>query len=499
LFTKVYYTNTNSTGTHLAANRNKGVAAMANSDILSWDYVYGVLVFLNIDSLGEVLSQQYYRDNSADTTFRLYTDDFINTVDSNYIISVRNSNNIDTIPVWMKVNQLGDTIWVKSFENNSGTSTIKTSVSEHADSTSILSWTNGLGFISFVKLNNTGDTLWTKSYQSSSTIELIKTLHDSDGNIYSVSSNETGTEILKLNANGDYVWAQELDSIFTIDVALKFDQLVFLNRKFGEYRVNVMKSDTSWTVLWNQMGAFQFTSQQAWTNPNWKVSNSISIDKDSSIVFLLGDYFGSYVYKLNASGNAQFLKMMYFQGANLITDKSNYYAIGNGPIYGIKANHIPQDHFAIMKMDSNFNAFSCVENFTSNFSMFPEPHVINSSSYIDSGFVLNLPVAIEILNQNIYISESGCVTFYSGLEENENKISVSIYPNSSSGLFHFENLSNSEYQVRIYASSGQEVHSGILPTGISKIDLSKNGQGVYYYKVFDRELNSETGKLILIR
>lgn len=75
----------------------------------------------------------------------------------------------------------------------------------------------------------------------------------------------------------------------------------------------------------------------------------------------------------------------------------------------------------------------------------------------------------------------------------ENKISeIEISPNPATNLIEINNLNNSDTQISIFNSAGNEIYSNLLRSGKNTIDISNLTPGFYYVK----EQNGAVSKIV---
>jgi hypothetical protein len=72
---------------------------------------------------------------------------------------------------------------------------------------------------------------------------------------------------------------------------------------------------------------------------------------------------------------------------------------------------------------------------------------------------------------------------------------IAVYPNPSTGLFNFENLSNKEVQITIYSINGELIKNSKSDATNVSLDLSNKPNGIYLLNIKDGD-NNYTQKLI---
>jgi hypothetical protein len=124
----------------------------------------------------------------------------------------------------------------------------------------------------------------------------------------------------------------------------------------------------------------------------------------------------------------------------------------------------------------NFNADS-VSDTVKVFNMFNQPY---SYYYIDKVSVIDVAT--------IGITEEGMET------------SSHFFPNPSNGLVRLDHNLASDASLEIRDINGNLVYSAILKSNANSMDLNldKLGNGVYFYRVTNKEATLKTGKLVII-
>jgi len=74
---------------------------------------------------------------------------------------------------------------------------------------------------------------------------------------------------------------------------------------------------------------------------------------------------------------------------------------------------------------------------------------------------------------------------------------ISVYPNPVSNLLNVNTGTNNDLSYSIFNIMGQSISNGKLTTINNRIDFSQLSKGVYFFNIFNRELNKQnTYKLI---
>ncbi len=96
---------------------------------------------------------------------------------------------------------------------------------------------------------------------------------------------------------------------------------------------------------------------------------------------------------------------------------------------------------------------------------------------------------------DIFVAKLGATT---GIKEENIPGNVFVYPNPSSGIFHFK-TNIQKGIMKIYNTLGQEIFSilNLNPQILNKVDLSGQASGIYFYQITSEEKQIATGKLII--
>jgi hypothetical protein len=69
------------------------------------------------------------------------------------------------------------------------------------------------------------------------------------------------------------------------------------------------------------------------------------------------------------------------------------------------------------------------------------------------------------------------------VEENENEISVTVYPNPSKGVLNIPMSKFGDVQVKIYNVFGKCIYQHIYTSSNQQIDLSSQPNGIYFVQI----------------
>jgi hypothetical protein len=84
-------------------------------------------------------------------------------------------------------------------------------------------------------------------------------------------------------------------------------------------------------------------------------------------------------------------------------------------------------------------------------------------------------------------------------ESQQSKFNISLFPNPTNGVFHFE-MNDADFtksEIEIYDVLGKSVFKSKLMNPKFDIDLSENAKGIYFYRIFNATEIVGSGKMIV--
>lgn len=103
----------------------------------------------------------------------------------------------------------------------------------------------------------------------------------------------------------------------------------------------------------------------------------------------------------------------------------------------------------------------------------------------------------DVNNCNNFASFTQSVSACTGVNSFYGNESINLFPNPNSGSFNVDiNTSGTDFNIVVYNTIGDMVHSAKLNAGTNKIELNLKS-GIYYYSVLDNKLVVTQGKLII--
>lgn len=127
-------------------------------------------------------------------------------------------------------------------------------------------------------------------------------------------------------------------------------------------------------------------------------------------------------------------------------------------------------------------------NFTSNFST----DTLNTNS-------TNLVPGRENVSY-YYIDHVTLVEDLStAINESEIENNFKIYPNPSNGIIEINTLSEEKFTLQISNAIGQLIQTTSLPKGKTRLDLSHEQEGIYFYHILLNDKIIKTDKIVILR
>ena len=452
------------------------------------NYTNGIVSL--IDSLGNGIWSKTYIGN-------VELDQVLKTKDSSYLISGSVYNPVLTMrsAYFLKIDMNGDTLWTKTM--HSGAFEYNNSVIvESSDSVYTVAWTHqNSPEINICQLDAQGNIVWAKNFMGNdfTMVTAIEQLPDSSFVISGYLGNSNGF-LMNISTTGQIIWTKELPSSIADDLEIVSEGMIVLFKNMNTGNVGTGKFNFSGINLWMQdyPGLYHYSFDR---------SNVLGQMEDSTFTLIttgdaISGSYESYVVKFDSVGIVTNAISLMMPGADFAPAKNKgILAIGNGPIYGIKSSIISSLHTGVIKLDSLLTTTDCYYPY--NVSSAPLNILADSSiTYIESGIIsqFNIPIT---LGSVVILDSMRCVEFLGGLNEYSNNLNIRIFPNVSSGVFNFEQETNSEVSVLIYNVNGKEIYNAEHNTTSFSVDLSSNSTGFYFYKIVDSDLKSAMGKLVL--
>jgi hypothetical protein len=493
LYTKVFY----KVAGDLEAN-----AVLATSDgglLLGGTSYFDAGFICKVDSLGNYLWNKFV-DVQSPLSNDVAFNQMIETSNNDYVAVGKavNNNNLQYEGYILKLNDLGDTLWSKSLAIANNSDYEISAVAETNDGGYALAGNINYGESIFVaKLSSNGNVDWTHILDAAgdSTV-YVNAIQSTPSNGLYVSGYNDSTTAIKFGTlhhftdAGDYEWTKKYAYAKTYGLEMTNQGPAMLTLDLNNYSIAVIKTDfngenANETVFFGQ--DCQFPDEL-----------KFEMQSDSSFIFMNPADFGSRIFKANKELNATVAyKRPFMIGLAVVETKNKrVFAVGNGPIYGVKV--LVQKHIGIIKMDENFenSTVYCLSEDNAA-TVVTSPIVANDIVFISSTGLNTFSNPATITTQTLE-SVIDCVSFLGSVDEQTLASLIKIYPNVSTGIFHVEQAEINDIQLTVFDALGQKVSQQDFHGYTTEIDLSAQKAGMYFYQMKDAKNRVASGKLILV-
>ena len=125
--------------------------------------------------------------------------------------------------------------------------------------------------------------------------------------------------------------------------------------------------------------------------------------------------------------------------------------------------------------------------FSNTFASTPNPPCFGTGTW----------VTIDPQCGDIIATTGDCQTsITTGIDENNYKENINVYPNPSFGIFNFEGVLEGN-TIEIFNVLGKLITVFDSESDISTIDMSEKNKGVYYFRIKNKTTIVKKGKLVL--
>jgi hypothetical protein len=171
----------------------------------------------------------------------------------------------------------------------------------------------------------------------------------------------------------------------------------------------------------------------------------------------------------------------------ILSKPANNLQIGLNSKYCIEDSIIPFDVISSIPCLSSQKTFNNVTASNLNFKNYIAGKYMASYTCIDTNNCSTvITKEISLLNCPL-----------SGLATNDFSNKIIVYPNPARNSFVIEFLEMGQYQITVYSTLGQLIHNQSVDNEKQlKMDVSKWAKGVYYIRIYSKDMNlMDTKKL----
>ncbi len=452
----------------------------------------------------------------------------VQAFDSGYVV-VGNTENYDgnTDAYLMKTDNKGAFLWGKrigGLGNDGGEDLIQLPDSGFA----IVGYTyiNSSYDVFFIRTDKDGDTLFTKHFGGADW-DLGYSLQPTSDNgfILAGESHENGNSkgyLIKLNASGETIWTKKyggnaLDKFEDIIISYNDDYIIAgETSSFGNGRqAYIVRTDTSGGIIW----------ERNFGNPGVNFAKSVTELSTGDIIFAGGTNtipspdIDNWGVKINVTGNfiEEHIVFDYTPSTPIVeNDDWNQFVITqkDSVIFGGKRSYDNSEDGNIylyrytQTIDfpgkiSDFQKFMAVgEDIAYDAKVTYDQGVV----YVCTGeFMDSSPASIYLMKMDSTLAWShpffNSVSFqndYSSINENDNSLEVSIYPNPSNSFVNIAIDNNKQAKINIHDLNGKLVKNFNSKNSIIQFDVSDMNEGMYIVTVISGNKNV-TKKLVVTK
>ena len=410
--------------------------------------------------------------------------DIIKTTDSAFVV-VGYSYAGDAI--CLKLNALGDTIWQTKISGSTSITILE--VEQTFDAGFI---TTGYqeelsapySKIFVAKFNSSGSMEWSKYFAGGDNSNTGRSIHQTPDSGYVVCGDiedfppyAPATFVAKLNSTGNITWAKKIyDSSLYPGVAYGSD-FIITNNGFifclPSNSLYLVKTDSALNILWSKKYDNLGSGPSSEEAP-------LKLHKtgNGDYLFVRGSCWGSAMAKVDSLGNLIFVKGVDMAAIDLTETKDKgFFILGNGPMCGVKTSEYMIPQIGIIKTDSLIQAPMCLFDVLTNVSV--------DHSLLDTTVVLvSSSGAVASSYQSVLTSVSmfdndGCVAHASGVSQQDNDKSISIYPNPAVNTVHLESKSSIEF-IQLMNLTGKFLYGAAVNASDFDLDMSQYPAGTYF-------------------
>lgn len=461
-------------------------------------YCQGGLIF-EVDSTGNLMWNKVYYPEG----FSFNLNQIIRSIDSNYVIIGMNAANAFIA----EINPEGDTIWTRELKSNANTFNLEAySIEQTLDSGYILAGSaifneKPYSQVFIAKLKKDGNLDWAKRFYGANNVNLgssIRQTPDSGYILTGAMENYPPADIfsylIKLDASGNFQWSKKYtmnDSYYQGGIDIR----VLKNNFLWAVNGGILKTDFSGNVLWAEKnGSLNFDNL-------FRFESKLKMFSDSTYgICSYSDYGPSTFFEIDTSGNIISQNNLFLIRADVTPSADyGYFAVGNGPFFGVSQETHYESHIGIIKTDSAGNGVDCV--WTSNTQMTDNNTVseILSISAIQEDIVqTSSSFTIDTLDLGMQV---GCVDVTPKVNEISKAIQTYITPNPNNGTFNVSSgiAFDDNTILELCDLTGKILMKVTIEDGTntSEINCTNLQSGLYLYRIYDNKNTFKTGKIII--
>ncbi len=411
------------------------------------------------------------------------------TKDKNIVLMGIAASNLTII----KFDTLGNVIFTKHYTNGSGNVSMSTvAPAVGADNGFIVGGGNCIGANFLIKFDASGNVIWSKQFNNiafGATKNAVSIV--SSGNDYLVASDvltstvtavSTDAAMMRVDANGNMLWYKQINMPADAEMPRKL-----IRRSNNAFSLLCSTGITNGTeLIYNFDSTLTSISYKKYLNVNNINLMSAEADNSAGLIVTgmesIGTIGKGLLCRLDATGNILWQKLTnaYASGSNtqlgsIVKTSANNYVIAAGTNFtfsGVGAGVI----------DVNGTGFCSASNISMTTSTV-NPFTVTTPSVFVSAIpiIVTTPTYTNLTSTFDPLLYCGIVT---GINEIENNVSVSVYPNPSNGIVNLEISDDYEgLTLKVSDAIGQTVLEKGIEAHESSLNISNFPDGIYLLSV----------------
>jgi hypothetical protein len=407
------------------------------------------------------------------------------TIDNGYIICGFTNVSGNGIGFLIKTNQIGDTIWTKTYSLYSTFNYVE----QTTDGGYVVCGNiNNLGFL--LKVDNLGNTLWGTSIgQSAGSQSGFNIVHQTTDGGYIAAGYATlaigiasQPYLLKLNSAGDTIWSATYQPYIgsnnsSINSVIQTKDLGYI---FASTNSTIVKTDNTGNIVWVQRYNTANNATHIKQLTNGEYIATLAGGSNQNI----------YVLKMDTTGGFKWSKS--YQVSTDIDMPGNIELTNDNGFIITGANQDNTLDVYLIKTDSN-GVSNCNETPILMSASNPSYSLI---SYVAETYPVNTSIGYfsGVVNSLSYTATTLCDTnTATGIEEIQNGNSLFVFPNPTNGQFTIM-LPTDNCGIIVTDIVGQEIIKSEATQRVMNLQLQQNGVYIIYVSGKD---GTYTSKLIV--
>ncbi|HOZ86999.1 MAG TPA: T9SS type A sorting domain-containing protein [Bacteroidia bacterium] len=489
----------------------------ADKNTLNFGSFAPAATITKLDSTGNPLWCRSYRfDKISNIDFKLI--DAVNAQDSTFAAIGMTASNIGTPGAdafCLKFKANGDTLWCRKFHTTGATRMEPRSISATLDSGFVVCgltttlYVQGPDQHAFVaKLSKTGALSWIKTFNNSFYYSDAFTIKQTADSGY-ICLGEQGlsyewcTTLSKFDQSGNLSWQKQYcetnsgNKVSGMDLIVQNNGYLCVLASDLNKKPLLLKTNLSGNPVWAKKYDLPVYNMYNYYRP---INLKKLSEKRCQVTFKGVNGLESWTMGTDTAGNVLSKAQVRLQDIDLVPNKNKTLCIvGNrGPI-PLDSSPIGAGEVGVIITDSlGTGTNECYSQgvITSSVVVLQTPSL--ASNLISGGAIAVAESTISAVTLSIV---SGCMGFGTGIAENDEGLSLSVYPNPTNAKVYFSSaaLQGQSVKFRLSDITGriQIIKRYTFETAVLEMDLSSFNSGVYFYSIFAEGGAVKHGKLII--